>query len=260
MKNLKKEYPILEFDENKVAFINPDFRCYEKLKDIDNKCHKILICYFKEVIQKLLEEKRIELYFSLDSETVDLHIYKYVDYDICITQGQLGAPSMAGFLEELIAVGFNVILCSGGAGVLRKDLQVGKLILVDEAIRAEGLSYHYIAPSRTIKANQEFVSFIKKELDNKNVPYICGKTWTTDAFYRETKDIIELRKEEGAICVEMEQSAIFAVAEFRHITYGALLYGGDDLSSDEWDSRSWRNRSDIRYQLIELIKDIINNY
>ena len=46
MKNLKKEYPILEFDENKVAFINPDFRCYEKLKDIDNKCHKIFLNKF----------------------------------------------------------------------------------------------------------------------------------------------------------------------------------------------------------------------
>ena len=260
MSSLRKDYPILEYDTNKTAMINPDFRCYDKLREIDNKCHKILICYFKEVIKRLIDENKIELYFSLDSETVDLHIYKYKEYDCCITQGQLGAPSMAGFLEELIAVGFDTFICSGGVGVLRKDLQVGNLILVDEAIRAEGLSYHYIAPSRTIKANPEFIEFISKELDNKKVSYICGKTWTTDAFYRETKDIVALRKEEGAICVEMEQAAMFAVSQFRNVTYGALLYGGDDLSSEEWDSRTWRSSEDIRYNLLELVKEIILKY
>ena len=260
MENLKKEFPIIEFDTNKTAMINPDFRCYDKLRYIENKCNKILICYFKEVIQKLIEENRIELYFSLDSETVDLHIYKYKELDICITQGQLGAPSMAGFFEELIAIGFDTFICSGGVGVLNKEIQVGNLILVDEAIRAEGLSYHYIEPSRTIKANQKFVEFIANELKNQNIPYICGKTWTTDAFYRETKDIVALRKKEGAICVEMEQAAMFAVSQFRNVTYGALLYGGDDLSSDEWDSRKWRSREDTRYNLIELIKEIIIKY
>ena len=58
----------------------------------------------------------------------------------------------------------------------------------------------------------------------------------------------------------MEPAAMFAVSQFRNVAYGALLYGGDDLSSEEWDSRTWRSREDIRYNLIELIKDIILKY
>lgn len=260
MKKIKKEYPILEFDDNLEAFINPDIRCYDKLNDIDNKCNKLIICYFKEVIEKLILEKKIEKYFTLDSETITLIVYKFTDVDICITQGQLGAPSMAGFLEELIATGFNTIICNGGAGVLKKEIQVGKLMLIDEAIRDEGLSYHYILPSRTIKANPKFLDYLKKSLDKLNVPYICGITWTTDAFYRETPSKIKLRQAEGAICVDMEQSALIAVSQFRNVTYGAILYGGDDLTGDNWDNRLWRSRIDIRYNLIQLSKEILKQY
>ena len=260
MNNIKKEYPILEFDTNKVALINPDKRLFDKLNLANNKCNKIIICYFKEVIKRLLEENLIEQYFVLDSETIDLIVYKYKDIDCCITQGQLGAPSMAGFLEELIALGFNTIITSGGAGVLRKDLTVGHLILVKDAIRAEGLSYHYLPPSRIVEANREFLIYLQNKLEEKKVPYICGTTWTTDAFYRETHDIIALRKEEGALCVEMEQAACIAVSNFRNIKYGAILYGGDDVSGVEWDSRNWRDRKSIRYNLINLIKEIIVEY
>lgn len=260
MKSIKKEYPILEFDSNKVALINPDKRLFDKLNLVTNKCNKILICYFKEVIKKLLEEDKIEPYFTLDSETIDLVVYKYKDADCCITQGQLGAPSMAGFLEELIALGFDTIIASGGAGVLRKDLTVGHLILVKDAIRDEGLSYHYMAPSRKVDANINFLTYLQNKLNEKKVPYICGTTWTTDAFYRETLDKITLRKEEEALCVEMEQAACIAVSNFRNVSYGAILYGGDDVSGLEWDSRNWRDRTNIRYNLINLIKEIIIEY
>ena len=81
---------------------------------------------------------------------------------------------------------------------------------------------------------------------------MLGKTWTTDAFYRETSAKVRLRKEEGCLTVEMEAAAFFAVACFRGVDFAQLLYGGDDVSGETWDSRDWVNRHSARESLFWL--------
>lgn len=81
-------------------------------------------------------------------------------------------------------------------------------------------------------------------------------TWTTDAIFRETQTRIQNRRAEGAKIVEMEQAGCIAVAQFRGFSYGALIYGGDDVSQEQWDNRGWRRRQSIRYDLIELCKQL----
>jgi purine-nucleoside phosphorylase len=73
-----------------------------------------------------------------------------------------------------------------------------------------------------------------------------------DAFYRETEKKIELRKSEGCVTVEMEAAAFFSVAKFRNVKLGQILYGGDDLSGVDWDSRKWHDRADIRKNLVDI--------
>ena len=65
-----------------------------------------------------------------------------------------------------------------------------------------------------------------------------GTTWTTDAFYRETRGKIAKRKEMGAICVEMECSATQALCDFRGVEFFQFLYAGDNLDHSSWDPRS----------------------
>lgn len=93
--------------------------------------------------------------------------------------------------------------------MLQKGIQVGRLIIPYAAVRDEGVSYHYIQPSREIECNQYAVNVIEKLFQDENIPYIKAKTWTTDAFYRETEDKIALRVSEGCVTVEMEASAFF---------------------------------------------------
>jgi nucleoside phosphorylase len=94
-----------------------------------------------------------------------------------------------------------------------------------------------------------------KILDDRDLPYRVGKTWTTDAPYRETAGKISRRKEEGCLVVEMESAALIAVAQFRNVIFGQALYGGDDLSGAEWDTRQWTSRRDIRKSLFWLCAD-----
>jgi uridine phosphorylase len=127
---------------------------------------------------------------------------------------------------------------------------------VSGAVRDEGVSYHYLPAAREIEANKTAVEALVRELDKRGVPYRVGKTWTTDAPYRETPNKIARRREEGCLTVEMEAAGMMAVAKFRDVVFGQVLYGGDDLSGMEWDNREWQSRSKIREQLFWLCADV----
>jgi uridine phosphorylase len=82
------------------------------------------------------------------------------------------------------------------------------------------------------------VAALESTLNAHGLLYLVGKTWTTDAPYRESRDKVDLRRQEGWLTVEMEASALIAAAQFRNVVLGKVLYGGDDLSGDEWDHRN----------------------
>jgi len=246
----KKDFPILEFDDNKNAKINPSIIISRK-DDIPEHC---VIAFFGDVIEKMLKDNRLKQIGVFNTCTVSFPIYE-TEYDgkkIGIVAGILGAAGSAGELEELIAMGFKKFIACGAAGVLQKNIQVGHLVIPYSAVRDEGLSYHYLEPSREVECDFEVVDIIEKQLKDENVPYIKAKTWTTDAFYRETEDKVKLRVSEGCVTVEMEAAALFAVSKFRGVKLGQILFGGDDLSGTEWDSRKWNSRDAIRQSLVEL--------
>lgn len=242
-------YPILEFDSNKQAKINPS--SVVNKKQVPKAC---VITFFKEVIRKKLERGELEQIGTSPSETIDIPIYetKYNGCSIGLVGGFVGAAASAALLEELIASGFEKFIVCGGAGVLKKGIQVGHLVLPYSAVRDEGVSYHYIEPSREIECNPDAVKVIERILNQEKIPYIKAKTWTTDAIFRETEAKIVKRVSEGCVTVEMEAAAFFAVSKFRNVLLGQILYCGDDLSGIEWDSRSWNSRDLIRSNLVDL--------
>lgn len=84
---------------------------------------------------------------------------------------------------------------------------------------------------------------------------MTGKTWTTDAPYRETQSMIDARRAEGCLTVEMEAASLIAVAQFRKVLLGQILYAGDDLSGENWDKRGWQSRQEVRENLFWLAAD-----
>lgn len=247
--NLSGEFPILEFDPNKQAFIEP---CkLIKPIDIEARC---IICFFKEVVDRLANDGKLRGIAELRCECGIIPIYEMElqGEKIAIFNPLIGAPSAAALLEEVIALGCSKFIACGGAGVLKKDLVVGHLIIPVSAIRDEGTSYHYLPPAREVYTNAHAVKTIKNVLNRHGVKYLTAKTWTTDAFYRETPEKVELRKSEGCVTVEMECSALSAVSQFRGVIFGQILYGGDDLSGNEWDGRKWIDRKDIRESIFRL--------
>lgn len=249
----KREYPILEFDGWTKAKIEPA----NVIKRIDCP-ENCVITFFGGVIENMRAEGKLTQIGRFLSATINLPIYltQHNGSPIGVIQGFLGAAGAAAQLEELIAMGFSKFIVCGAAGVLQKGIQVGHLVIPYAAVRDEGASYHYLAPSREAECNPHAVNTIENHMRDKGIPYIKAKTWTTDAFYRETEAKIALRVSEGCVTVEMEAAAFFAVSKFRNVTLGQILYGGDDLSGVEWDSRGMNDRKEIRENLTRLAFDI----
>lgn len=244
--------PILEHDFQSDAKIEPSRTI--KPRDVPEHC---VISFFREVNEKAVLEKQAKVAVPNRWEDGEHPVYEieHRGRRLAFFHPGVGAPIAAGLLEEAIAFGCRIFVVVGGAGVLDKGLTVGKLILVDSAIRDEGLSYHYIEPGREIQAQPQMLDTLRSALTKRGVPFVIGKTWTTDAPYRETQSMIDARRAEGCLTVEMEAASLMAVAQFRKVLLGQILYAGDDLSGENWDKRGWQSRQEVRENLFWLAAD-----
>lgn len=245
-------YPILEYDPDRNAFIEP-----HDIADPLNVSEHCIICFFQDVVEKVSNECNAKVLIQNRWEDGPHPLYEieYSGKRLAFFHPGVGAPLASGIFEEVIAFGCRKFIAIGGCGVLGKNMEVGKLIVADSAIRDEGVSYHYLPPDRIIQAQNDVVALMATVLEEKQIPYLCGRTWTTDAPYRETKSKIQSRREEGCIAVEMEAAGLMSVAEFRGVAFGHILYAGDDLSGEVWNNRGWQSRSEIRYQMFWLAAD-----
>ena len=148
----------------------------------------------------------------------------------------VGAPACVAPIEELFTVlDTKKIIHFGGAGCLNKDIARGKVMIPTEAYRDEGTSYHYAPASDWIRIRNHGI--VKAFMAQNGIPYAEGKTWTTDAFYRETLNNFEKHKADGCISVEMEGSAVQAVCDFRGLEVYMFFTSGDLLDAPEWTDR-----------------------
>ena len=242
-------FPILEFDPKRKAYINP--RDVVEKANVPKHC---VICFFQDVIEHVASDFKATVLAQNVWEDGPHPLYEinFTGERLAFMHPGVGAPLAAGLLEEIIALGCKKFIAVGGCGALVKNMELGKLVVVNAAIRDEGVSYHYLPPSREVEAQPKVVSVIENVLTEKDIPYLLGKTWTTSAPYRETKWKINDRVEAGCLTVEMEAAAMMAVAQFRKAAFGQILYAGDDLSGETWDNRDWQSEFDIRYQLFWL--------
>lgn len=246
---MSTQFPILEFDPDRDAIINP--RKYGMEEPVPERG---VLCFFGDVINQLVEKGELLQIGHFRSELAVHPVYrmKREGGEIFVMHPGVGAPLAAGLLEEIICWGVkNVVVC-GGCGVLNPDIAAGHIVMVDSAVRDEGTSYHNLPAAREAKPSQKITYAIVKVIDSHDLPYRLGKTWTTDAIYRETRQRREMRVQEGCAVVEMEAAALFAVAEFRSIEIGMLVYGGDLVIPGGWDSRDWYKRQDDRKLLFDL--------
>ncbi len=146
----------------------------------------------------------------------------------------IGAPIASILLEELAAFGIKSFISIGTAGSLQKHLQLGSIVVCDKAIRDEGSSHHYIKSEKYSYPSSFMIQKIENIIKKMGLTYSKGTSWTTDAPYRETIKEIRKYQADGVLTVEMEASAIFAVAKYLNCEAGSIFTISDYLGEDEW--------------------------
>lgn len=201
---------------------------------------KTCIGVFSHVpVEACVAKYKGEVISLIQSACGDRPVYKIVAgrHEFALFVPNVGAPGAVGCMEELVAKGAENFIFCGSCGVLRHDIADGHLIVPTAAIRDEGVSFHYAQASDEISVDAENVGLVTGVLETLGLPFVTGKTWTTDAFFRETPRKMSMAKEMGAICVEMECASLAAAARFRGVSFMQFLWAADDLDTPEWDRR-----------------------
>ncbi len=243
------DIPILEFDPTPRAVLEPS----AVVPRVDNAEHCV-ICFFDDIVRQVAAATGAKIVFE-DKGCYGTNQYYQFEHNgrpVVFFQPFVGAPLAAAFMEIAIGLGCRKFVVCGGSGVLDRDISVGGFIVPDSAIRDEGTSYHYVAPSRTIEVGQRAKDAIISTLDSHHQSYRVGRIWTTDGLFRETPARVARRKSEGCVAVDMEAAALLAVAQFRNVELGYLLFGDDDVSGDEWVQRSSLSKLPVKERVFWL--------
>lgn len=252
---MKNEIPILEYDDSQTAVLMPTH------ENLGIKVpEKVVFPFLGEAVEEYAKTHGAVQIGEFISTTKNYPVYivNYKGEEIGLCQAPVGSAPATQIMDWLIGYGAKKIITAGSCGAL-VDLPENKFLVPTKALRDEGTSYHYLPPSRYVELKRDVLGLIKQTLNSMNLPYTECITWSTDGFYRETREKIAYRKEEGCMVVEMECAALAACAEFRGVEFGQILYTADTLANvDAYDERGWGDDSiEKALQIcLEIIKDM----
>jgi len=153
-----------------------------------------------------------------------------------VSNFDLFAPGAVYMVEQLIAYGVKKIIALGSSGSLQSSLSAGSVVICDRAIRDDGVSQHYIKPSYDVACSKEMVEFLQGLLNQAEISYSTGKTWTMSAIYRETPQEVTYFRKKNVLTVEAEAAALFALGQYRNVPIGAIFVISDVL----YESGVWQ--------------------
>lgn len=248
----KNDIPILEFDDDVNSVLTPG---HDKLGI--KLPEKAIFAFLIDEIDKycINNNARVVTFFESATKNYPIYVVTYKGEEICLAQAPVGSAPSVQLMEFLIAYGVRKIITAGSCGGL-VEFEENTFIVPKRALRDEGASYHYQPPYRFIDINEDALKAIEKTLNEKGIPYREVTTWTTDGFFRETKEKVKYRIEEGCEVVEMECSALAACAKFRNIMFGQILFTADTLANvNDYDKRGWGKDSldDALYLCLDCI-------
>jgi uridine phosphorylase len=147
----------------------------------------------------------------------------------------VGAPFAVLVAEQLFSSGAELVVSITSAGQLQPLADQPYFVLIDQALRDEGTSLHYLPPTPWSSLPDHLKARLEPAIHDLPEPVITARSWTTDAPYRETRAAITTAIEAGATCVEMEAAALYALAEARGYDIVCLAHITNTMAVTEND-------------------------
>ncbi|MFO7743667.1 MAG: nucleoside phosphorylase [Anaerolineae bacterium] len=189
-----------------------------------------ILCFSQDIFSCLVDA--FSLHDGGDAPGLPGALEGKVDDTIGIYMACFGAPAAGMLMEALIASGVKRFAMVGQAGAISPRCGIGDVFLPTWGVREEGTSYHYLSPEVRCEVSQDLLGTIKGYF--KTIDFVEGGVWTTDAPFRETVDKVQRFAKEGVLAVEMECTALMAIAAYRCVEFAAALVITDHLFSGEW--------------------------
>lgn len=208
----------------------------------------VIFCYSRTLLKDILESVEhtvVPKFFA-----GDFYLLKDNDQTVGISGNfGAGAPVVTTILEELVDLGVQNFVSIGQAGTLQSNLEIGSYVVCDKAIRDEGVSHHYVKSEKYSFADPDLTKLLESNFQKLGASPVVGTSWTTDAPYRETVEEIKQYQSEGVLTVEMEASALFAVAQSLKVRMASAFMISDSLADIKWnpqlrhpDSQKWMRK------------------
>ena len=243
--------PIAEFYDD-APIITPSAMHGEKQVKLDVPI-KTAICTFlcenidRTFLEPVLKESRLLYYVYGRSGKIP--IYQYRDQCLLVLM-TVGSPVATAVIEELKYLGIENVIAYGTAGLLDSHIADDACVLIEKAIRDEGASYHYLAPSVYVETNPQLTAWLEKFLQSGGMKVVRGITWTTDALFRETSARAAKRREQGAVVVEMECAGFAAAAQRLGMRFAQFVFFSDTLADvGNWQMFGTQAQGDARRSL-----------
>jgi uridine phosphorylase len=166
-----------------------------------------------ELVERLVASGRATVDPTWACFHTKLYRWSVGEAELGVIGGTVGAPFAVLVAEELFASGCEALVSISSAGLVAADVRPPFFVLIDRALRDEGTSYHYLRPARFADADAALATAVARALDGIPTPLLRGASWTTDAPFRESAALIESRRSEGILSVEMEAAALLAMAQ-----------------------------------------------
>ena len=223
-------------------------------------CDVCVLTFSHVIFQEL--QRRFSLRPVGDLDTVNgshsVYLFEHRGKTFATMLCGVGAPLLGAQVEELNwMTGATKFVLFGSAGSLNREATAGKYVIPTEAYRDEGMSYHYAPPSDYITVkNADRIAAIFDEL---GAPYVKGRVWSTDAFYRETRDQFTKRRNEGCLAVEMELAGVQAVCDYYGFDLYNFLVTGDVLDAPTYEPAGLSGANhdlDKLYLALEIAKRV----
>jgi len=249
---------------NEPSVFTPEnlLREARRQKNIDN-CNVPEVCVLDpdgDLVDYLMRTNQVEINKCWACYHTKLYSTKQNNFEFAVLGCGVGASFAVLIAEQLFASGCKTLISVTSAGIINPTKNNSKFILIEQALRDEGTSYHYIPPSETSNINPVLFDHLKSYYETTSLSIEIGNSWTTDAPYRETKTAIAQAKELNVVCVEMEAAALYAFAKarnkdiicFAHLTNTMAQSEGDFEKGEEMGSV---NTLDLIYHTMKGIAE-----
>lgn len=167
----------------------------------------------------------------------------------------VGAPFAVLIAEELFASGCRLLVSLTSAGQIVPAGPTPYFVIIERALRDEGTSYHYAAPSETSEADPPLVTMAAEALQARGLRAVVGSSWTTDAPFRETAEAIEWARGKGALAVEMEAAALYTFARASGVQVLCLAHVTNTMGQAEKDFE--KGEADGTAEALKVLEAIV---